>query len=62
MDETLTRAGLFQGVNPEAVDALSKELEHIEVKKGQTVFTERLPDHRHRERADRQGQTGSSIR
>lgn len=43
MDEILTRAGLFQGVNPEAVEALSKELEHIEVKKGQTVFTESEP-------------------
>ena len=43
MDEILARAGLFQGVDPEAVDALTKELEHVEVKKGNTVFTESEP-------------------
>lgn len=43
MDETLTRAGLFQGVDPEAVEALSKELESVEVKKGNTIFTESEP-------------------
>lgn len=43
MDETLARAGLFQGVDPEAVEALSKALEHVEVKKGNTIFTESEP-------------------
>lgn len=43
MDEILARAGLFQGVDPEAIEALTKELEHVEIKKGSTVFTESEP-------------------
>ncbi|HZE39464.1 MAG TPA: Crp/Fnr family transcriptional regulator [Stackebrandtia sp.] len=43
MEETLARAGLFQGVDPEAVEALSKELEQVEIKKGDTIFTESEP-------------------
>ncbi|MGH8795024.1 MAG: Crp/Fnr family transcriptional regulator [Stackebrandtia sp.] len=43
MDEILTRAGLFQGVSPDAVEALAKELEYVEVKKGNTIFTESEP-------------------
>jgi CRP/FNR family cyclic AMP-dependent transcriptional regulator len=43
MDEVLQRAGLFQGVDPEAAEALGKELEIAEVRKGDVVFTEGEP-------------------
>ncbi|MQA26565.1 MAG: cyclic nucleotide-binding domain-containing protein [Micromonosporaceae bacterium] len=43
MDEVLARCGLFQGVDPEAAEALAKELEYTEVRKGDVVFTEGEP-------------------
>ena len=43
MDEVLARCGLFQGVEQEAAEALAKELEYLEVRKGDVVFTEGEP-------------------
>jgi CRP-like cAMP-binding protein len=43
MEDVLARAGLFQGVDPEAAEALAKDLEIIEVRKGDVVFTEGEP-------------------
>ena len=43
MDEILRRAGLFQGVNPEAVEALADEFEIIDAPRGSTLFTEGEP-------------------
>ncbi|HEY3507088.1 MAG TPA: Crp/Fnr family transcriptional regulator [Actinocatenispora sp.] len=43
MEDVLARAGLFQGVDPEAAEALAKDLEIIEVRKGDIVFTEGEP-------------------
>ncbi|HEX6077164.1 MAG TPA: Crp/Fnr family transcriptional regulator [Micromonosporaceae bacterium] len=43
MDEVLARCGLFQGVDPEAAESLTKELEYFEVRKGDVVFTEGEP-------------------
>ena len=40
MDEVLARAGLFQGVAPEAAQALEDMLEYAEYNRGETVFTE----------------------
>jgi len=40
MDEVLAAAGLFQGVAPEAADALAQSLEHREFSRGETVFVE----------------------
>ncbi len=43
MDEVLRRAGLFQGVDPEAVEALSDEFEYIDAPRGSVLFTEGEP-------------------
>ena len=43
MEDVLARAGLFQGVDPEAAEALSKELEMLEIRKGDVIFTEGEP-------------------
>ena len=43
MDEVLTRSGIFQGVEPEAAEALSKEMEIVDVRKGEIVFSEGEP-------------------
>ena len=43
MDEVLARSGIFQGVDPEAAEALAKEMETIEVRKGEIVFNEGEP-------------------
>ncbi len=43
MDEVLARCGLFQGVDPEAAENLAKQLEYVEVRKGDTLFTEGEP-------------------
>ena len=43
MDETLRRAGLFQGVDPDAVEALSNEFEIIDAPRGTTLFHEGDP-------------------
>src|SRR6185369_16701127 len=43
MDETLARSGIFQGVDPDAAEALAKEMETIEARKGEIVFSEGEP-------------------
>ena len=43
MDEVLARSGIFQGVDPEAAEALSKEMETVEVRRGEVVFNEGEP-------------------
>jgi len=40
MDEVLARSGIFQGVDPDTADALAKEMETIEFRKGDIVFNE----------------------
>jgi CRP-like cAMP-binding protein len=47
MDEVLARSGLFGGVDPVAADVLAKELDTVEVQKGETLFSE--------------GESGSSL-
>ena len=43
MDEVLARSGIFQGVEPEAAESLAKEMETIDVRKGEIVFSEGEP-------------------
>jgi CRP/FNR family cyclic AMP-dependent transcriptional regulator len=43
VDEILRRAGLFQGVDPEAVEALASEFQTIEANRGDTLFHEGEP-------------------
>ena len=43
MDDVLARSGIFQGVDPEAADALAKEMDLIDVRKGDVVFNEGEP-------------------
>src|SRR5262249_56441843 len=43
MDEVLARSGIFQGVDPDTADALAKEMETIDVRKGEIVFSEGEP-------------------
>jgi CRP/FNR family cyclic AMP-dependent transcriptional regulator len=43
VDEVLRKAGLFQGVDPEAVEALAGEFEIMEAPRGATLFTEGEP-------------------
>jgi len=40
VDEVLAAAGLFQGVSPEAADALAQALQHADYTRGETVFAE----------------------
>lgn len=40
MDEVLSAAGLFQGVAPEAAEALAQSLQHADYTRGETVFAE----------------------
>ena len=40
MDETLARAGIFQGVDPTAVEALSSALEPVEFPRAHVIFAE----------------------
>ena len=40
MDEVLERAGLFQGVSPQAADALAELLHESDYHRGETVFVE----------------------
>jgi CRP-like cAMP-binding protein len=47
MEETLARSGIFQGVDPDAADALAKELEIFDIRKGEILFNE--------------GETGDSL-
>ena len=46
MDEVLARAGIFQGVEPGAVDALTKELTEVEFPRGHVIFNEGEPGDR----------------
>ena len=43
MDEVLARSGIFQGVESDAADSLAKEMETIDVRKGEIVFNEGEP-------------------
>jgi len=43
MDEVLARSGIFQGVDPEASEVLAKDMEIIDVRKGDVVFNEGEP-------------------
>ncbi|TAM85678.1 MAG: Crp/Fnr family transcriptional regulator [Jatrophihabitans sp.] len=43
MDEILRRAGLFQGVDPDAVEALAGEFELVDAPRGSTLFHEGEP-------------------
>ncbi|OMC31163.1 Crp/Fnr family transcriptional regulator [Mycobacterium sp. GA-1841] len=43
MNEVLARAGIFQGVSPDAVAALVKQLEPVTFRRGQVVFVEGEP-------------------
>ncbi|GAA2518711.1 Crp/Fnr family transcriptional regulator [Pilimelia columellifera] len=40
MDEVLARSGIFQGVDADAAAALAKEMETVDVRKGDVVFNE----------------------
>ena len=46
MDEILARAGIFQGVEPGAVSALTKQLQPVDFPRGHTVFAEGEPGDR----------------
>ena len=46
MDEILARAGIFQGVQPNAVAALTKQLQPVDFPRGHTVFAEGEPGDR----------------
>ena len=46
MDEALARAGIFQGVEPSAVAALSKQLQPVDFPRGHVVFNEGEPGDR----------------
>ncbi|WP_116102930.1 Crp/Fnr family transcriptional regulator [Amycolatopsis thermalba] len=43
MDETLARAGIFQGVEPAAAEALAQTLETVEFPRGHVIFSEGEP-------------------
>src|SRR5918911_1065943 len=43
MDEVLARSGIFQGVDAEAAEVLVKEMDTIEIRKGEVVFSEGEP-------------------
>ena len=38
MDEVLARAGLFQGIDPEVAAPIIKELEYVDVSRGEVIF------------------------
>jgi CRP/FNR family cyclic AMP-dependent transcriptional regulator len=40
VDDTLSRAGIFQGVDPDAVVALGTQLETVEYPRGSSIFSE----------------------
>ena len=46
MDEILARAGIFQGVEPSAVSALTKQLSPVDFPRGHVVFAEGEPGDR----------------
>ena len=43
MDEVLARSGIFQGVDPDTAESLVKDMETIEVRKGEVIFNEGEP-------------------
>jgi CRP/FNR family cyclic AMP-dependent transcriptional regulator len=43
MDEVLARAGLFQGIDPEVAAPIVKELEYVDVSRGEVIFAEGEP-------------------
>ena len=53
--DTLARAGIFQGVDPEAVAALISEMDTVTFPKGTTIFDEGEP-------GDRRGAAGTGSR
>jgi CRP-like cAMP-binding protein len=46
VDETLARAGIFQGVEPAAAEALAQSLEPVEFPRGHVIFAEGEPGDR----------------
>ncbi len=46
MDEVLARAGIFQGVEPAAVESLTRALQPVDFPRGHTVFNEGEPGDR----------------
>lgn len=46
MDETLARAGIFQGVEPAAAEALAQSLEAVDFPRSQVIFNEGEPGDR----------------
>lgn len=46
MDETLARAGIFQGVEPAAAEALAQTLEPVDFPRGHLIFAEGEPGDR----------------
>lgn len=46
MDDSLVRAGIFQGVDPAAVDALTSALEPVDFPRAHVIFTEGEPGDR----------------
>ena len=46
MDEILSRAGIFQGVEPSAVSALTKQFQRVDFPRGHTVFGQGEPGDR----------------
>mgnify|MGYP002713980514 CR=1 FL=1 len=46
VEETLARAGIFQGVDPDAVQSLIKELDTVKFPRGTTIFNEGEPGDR----------------
>jgi CRP-like cAMP-binding protein len=43
MDEVLARAGIFQGLQPKAIETLARQLEPVNFPRGRTVFVEGEP-------------------
>ena len=43
MDEVLARSGIFQGVDADAAEVLAKEMDYIEARKGEVIFSEGEP-------------------
>lgn len=43
MDEVLARAGIFQGLQPGAIEALARQLEAVTFPRGRTIFVEGEP-------------------
>lgn len=46
MDEVLARAGIFQGVEPAAIQALTKQLQPVDFPRGYVIFNEGEPGDR----------------